>query len=98
MRTPVKSRSERPEQRLPTAVPDFQSPGVSVAFVCRDQFRDAKRPFPRAVEDDKYLVWGRGSSGRLLQVVFVVDDNETLFVIHARPLTEREKKRWAKRG
>jgi uncharacterized DUF497 family protein len=54
----------------------------------------AGRGFPRKIEDDKWLVWGRGHGGRLLQVVFVLDDDGTLFVIHARPLTEREKRRY----
>ena len=30
---------------------------------------------------------------RLLQVVFVLDDDGTVFVIHARPLTDLEKRR-----
>ena len=30
----------------------------------------AQKPFPREAADDKYLVWGRASSGRFLQVVF----------------------------
>ena len=36
--------------------------------------------------------WGRGRGGRLLQVIFVADDDGTVFVIHARELTEREKR------
>jgi uncharacterized DUF497 family protein len=47
--------------------------------------------------DDKYLVWGPTGSGRLIQVVFVIDPDESLFVIHARELTEREKKRFRRR-
>lgn len=54
----------------------------------------AKRPFPRKMEDDKWLVWGRGSGGRPVQVIFVLDDDESIFVIHARPLTESEKRRF----
>jgi uncharacterized DUF497 family protein len=53
-------------------------------------------PFPRKVEDDKWLVWGRGRGGRFLQVVFVLDEDDTIYVIHARPLTEREKRRYRK--
>ncbi len=33
----------------------------------------------------------------LLQVVFVIDPDDTVFVIHARPLTERERKRYRRR-
>ncbi len=57
----------------------------------------AKRPFPRKIDDDKWLVWGRGSGGRLLQAVFVIDDDDSVFVIHARPLSEREKRRFRRR-
>jgi len=53
----------------------------------------AGQPFPLARKDDKWLVWGRGSGGRWLQVVYVLDDDNTVYVIHARPLTAREKRR-----
>ena len=57
-----------------------------------------RRPYPLHREDDKWLVCGRGHGGRLLQVVFVIDDDGTVFVIHARPLTEREKRRYRRSG
>jgi hypothetical protein len=57
----------------------------------------ARSPFPRRIEDDKWLVWGSTSGGRLLQVVFVLDDDGTVFVIHARDLTDREKRRLRRR-
>ena len=59
--------------------------------------REARRPYPLHREDDKWLVWGRGRGGRLLQVVFVIDEDNAIYVIHARPLTEREKHRYRKR-
>jgi uncharacterized DUF497 family protein len=52
--------------------------------------RQAQPPFPRQIEEDKLLVIGRGRGGRFLQVVYVLDHDETVFVIHARALTERE--------
>jgi uncharacterized DUF497 family protein len=55
--------------------------------------RTARRPYPLAREDDKWLVWGRGKGGRWLQVVFVLSPEDMVFVIHARPLNEREKRR-----
>jgi uncharacterized DUF497 family protein len=55
--------------------------------------RGARKPFPRKIEDDKWLVWGRGQGGRFLQVIFVVDPEETIYVIHARPLNKQEKRR-----
>jgi uncharacterized DUF497 family protein len=58
----------------------------------------AVEPFPRRLEDDKWLVWGRGTGGRPLQVVFVLDEDETVYVIHARPLTEAEKRRMRRKN
>ena len=58
----------------------------------------ARRPYPQAREDDKWRVVGRGHGGRWLQVIFVIDLEDTIFVIHARTLTEREKRRERKRG
>jgi len=51
----------------------------------------SKRPYPRWIGENKLLVWGPGRGGRLLQVIFVVDDDGTAFVIHGRELTKREK-------
>jgi uncharacterized DUF497 family protein len=53
----------------------------------------ARVPFPRKIEEDKWLVWGRGRGGRFLQVIFVADPDRTVYVIHARPLNEQEKRR-----
>jgi len=47
--------------------------------------------------DEKWLVRGRGKGGRLLQVIFVLDEDDTIYVIHARPLTEKEKRKFRKR-
>lgn len=57
----------------------------------------ARSPFPLAQDDEKYLVWGPTEAGRLVQVVFVIDADDAIFVIHARPLTEKEKKRYHRR-
>ena len=56
--------------------------------------RQARRPFPRQIGDDKLPVQGRGRGGRLLQVIYGLDPDDTVFVSHARPLTEREKRRY----
>ncbi len=47
--------------------------------------------YPRRIGSDKLLVWGPGLGGRLLQVIFVLDNDGTAFVIHGRELTNREK-------
>jgi uncharacterized DUF497 family protein len=59
--------------------------------------RQAKPPFPQQIGEDKLLVMGRGRGGRFLQVIYVLDPDDTVFVIHARPLTDREKKRYRRR-
>jgi len=59
--------------------------------------RRARQPYPLWRADDKWLVWGSDRGGRLLQVVFVIDEEATLYVIHARSLTVREKARYRRR-
>jgi uncharacterized DUF497 family protein len=58
----------------------------------------ARRPYPQRSYDDRWLVWGPTRAGRLIQVVYLVDDDGTAFVIHARPLTETEKRRFRRRS
>jgi hypothetical protein len=55
----------------------------------------ARRPFPMGVDDEKVLVWGR--TERKTAVVYLVGDDGVLFVIHARPLTTKEKSRFRRR-
>ena len=64
----------------------------------------ARPPYPLHRQDGKWLVWGRAAEGpahpargRLPRVVFVVDDDDSVFIIHARPLTDREKRRYRRR-
>jgi uncharacterized DUF497 family protein len=59
--------------------------------------RQAKPPFPQEIGEDKLLVMGQGRGGRFLQVIYVLDPDDTIFVIHARSLTDREKKRYRRR-
>jgi uncharacterized DUF497 family protein len=47
--------------------------------------------------DGKYLAVGRGSGGRWLQAIYVLDDDGTIYVIHARPLKDIEKRRQRRR-
>ncbi len=60
-----------------------------------EQVVDAARPpYPRYVGDEKWLVWGQTVFGLYLQVAFLKDPEptDTIYVIHARPMTEREKR------
>ncbi len=51
----------------------------------------------RQAADDKYRAVGRGNGGRWLQVVFALTEDDEVFVIHARPLTDSEKHRERRR-
>lgn len=59
---------------------------------------EVEAPWPRYRGDGKYLAWGRGRGDRLLQVVFVLDPDDVIYIIHARPLTESEKRRYRRHG
>jgi hypothetical protein len=48
--------------------------------------RRAGRGFPRKIGDEKRLVIGRGTGGRFVQVIFLLDEDGTTYVIHAMPL------------
>lgn len=56
-----------------------------------------KPPWPRQEGPRKFRVRGQSRDGYWLQVVFVVDPDKSVFVIHARPLTATEK-RQCRRG
>ena len=51
----------------------------------------------RFVGDGKYHVIGRGSGGRWVQVIYIISPAECFYPIHARPLTDAEKRRERKR-
>jgi uncharacterized DUF497 family protein len=59
--------------------------------------RQARAPYPQQLGDEKLLVMGRGRGGRYLQVIYLLDPDDTVFVIHARPLTDREKRCYRRR-
>ena len=52
----------------------------------------AEPPFPRQIEDEKQLVWGRTPNGRYLQVVFVylADEDVDYFALSERDRIEFE--------
>ena len=55
--------------------------------------RNPGRGYPRHVGDEKLLVIGRGQGGRLIRLVYVIDDEGPIFVIHAMPVTTRRRRR-----
>jgi uncharacterized protein len=54
--------------------------------------RGARPPYPRETGGGKVVVRGWLASAGFLQVAFVIDPDESLYVIHARPLSESEKR------
>jgi len=63
--------------------------GVSIAE-CEQVVRAGRY---RRSDGGKYRAVGRGVGGRWLQVVFAITSDDEIFVIHARPLTDAEKRR-----
>jgi uncharacterized DUF497 family protein len=54
--------------------------------------RSARRPYPKQNGKGKWLVIGRGRGDRFVEVVYLVDPDDTLFIIHAMPLTTRRRR------
>lgn len=48
--------------------------------------------FPETVGDGKYRVRGQSAAGRYLQVIYIFSPAAVVYVIHARELTEKEKR------
>jgi len=54
--------------------------------------RRAGREFPKYIGDGKWLVYGRGTGGCVVEVIYILDDNRTIYVIHAMPVTLRRRR------
>jgi uncharacterized DUF497 family protein len=59
--------------------------------------KHASRPYPEYRGDDKWVVLGQTTNGWYLQVIYILDPDDTIYVIHARPLTDKEKRRLRRR-
>ncbi|HVS72304.1 MAG TPA: hypothetical protein VHQ47_13700 [Phycisphaerae bacterium] len=70
--------------------------GVSVAEI-EFLITTARPPFPEYRGDGRWLVQGPGFGGRYIQSIHVVDAEGSLYVIHARPLMDSEKRRYRRR-
>jgi uncharacterized DUF497 family protein len=57
----------------------------------------ATRPWPANVGKGRYEVVGRGLDGEYLHVVYIFSPPGVVYVIHARPLREIEKRRYRRR-
>ena len=56
------------------------------------------RGFPRYDGTRKYRAWGQTAYGRYLQVIYIFSPPGVVFVIHARDLTDPEKRRLRRQG
>jgi hypothetical protein len=54
--------------------------------------KNAGRGWPRLGENGKYTVESRGRGARMIRVIYVIDPEGTLYVIHAMPLTTRRRR------
>lgn len=67
------------------------SHGCSISEI-ESVVRHAGRGFPRYMGDGKWLVISRGNGDRFVRVMFVLDPHDTMYVIHAMPLTTRRRR------
>ena len=56
----------------------------------------AGRPYPQRTSTTKWLVRGALRSGRCMPVIYIFDPEDVVYVLHGRPLTERERLRYFK--
>jgi uncharacterized DUF497 family protein len=54
---------------------------------------NARRPYPKPIGNQKWLVVGPTRRGVFIQVIYLIGADERLYVIHARPLTPNERRR-----
>lgn len=60
---------------------------------------NARSPYPQMIGDSKRLVVGRLENGRYVQVIYVPSRSVpgAVYVMHGRPLTDTEKRRFRRR-
>ncbi len=57
----------------------------------------AAAPYPEQLGDGKWRVRGQTAMGRYLQVIFIFDPDGTVYMIHARGLSDHEKRQLRRR-
>jgi len=57
----------------------------------------ATSPYPEQIGDGKWRVRGQISTGYYIQVVYIFDPDDTVYVIHARGLSDHEKRQLRRR-
>ena len=60
---------------------------------------NARPPYPQKIGDGRRLVVGRLQGGQYVQVIYVRSRSvpQAVYVIHSRPLTDPEKRRFRRR-
>ena len=71
--------------------------GVAVE-TAEEIVNSARRPWPEQIGDGKWRVWGRTRNGLYLQVIYVFSPEDIIFVIHAMPLTDTQKRQFRRRA
>jgi hypothetical protein len=66
--------------------------GVSV-IESENVIRRASPPWPHRTGVGKWMVEGRGQGDRPIRVVYLIDPDKTIYIIHAMPLTTRRRRR-----
>jgi uncharacterized DUF497 family protein len=59
--------------------------------------RSATRPYPENIGHGKWAVRGQTFAGRYIQVIYIEDPDDTIYVIRARELSPKEKRRLRRR-
>jgi uncharacterized DUF497 family protein len=89
------------DDTMPFRWNDWNLEHISAHGIDRDEaalvVKQARPPYPTGRDQGKYLVIGPGRGGRSIQVIYVLDEDGTYYVIHARPISDREKRRYRRR-
>jgi len=51
----------------------------------------------QVIGEGKFLAQGRTEHGRYIQVIYIFSPADVVFVIHARPMTDSEKRKFRRR-
>ena len=73
------------------------SPNMASARKRRNSWFRLRRPYPQELGRGKVLVAGQTSDGSYIQVIYIFSPEDVIFVIHARPLNDAEKRRLRRR-
>ena len=64
---------------------------------CEHLVEHAQPPHPQSIGDGKYLVVRQTPGGMYAQAIFIYSPPGVVYIVHARPLTQRERHRFRRR-